>query len=153
MREHCEAFWRPDTQTKMRLIGREGERLSEWSARAESVFHGCQRDAGMASPDMVNGACVYIAADCPMISGQWCCDAQARAEICLFLRIRFRRPVRRCHGVFVSDMPQEIEEDGENDKADSSVLWYVESRNSSLPEMLRRCREQVCSLLEMARKR
>ena len=39
------------------------------------------RDAGMASPDMVNGACVYIAADCPMISGQCCWDAQARAEI------------------------------------------------------------------------
>ena len=26
------------------VSAREGERLSEWSARAESVFHGCQRD-------------------------------------------------------------------------------------------------------------
>ena len=34
---------------------REGERLSEWSARAESVFHACQRDAGIAFPDMEKG--------------------------------------------------------------------------------------------------
>ena len=34
---------------------REGERLSEWSDRAESVFHACQRDAGIAFPDMVKG--------------------------------------------------------------------------------------------------
>ena len=52
------------------VSAREGERLSAWSAGAESVFHACQRDAGMASPDMVNGGCVYIAADCPMISGK-----------------------------------------------------------------------------------
>ena len=30
------------------VAAKEGERLSEWSARAESVFHACQRDAGIA---------------------------------------------------------------------------------------------------------
>ena len=33
----------------------EEERLGEWSARADSVFHACQRDAGTAFPDMVKG--------------------------------------------------------------------------------------------------
>ena len=37
------------------VSAREGERLSEWSARAESVFHPCQRNAGIAFPDMVKG--------------------------------------------------------------------------------------------------
>ena len=37
------------------VSAREGERLSEWSARAETVFHACQRDAGIAFPDMVKG--------------------------------------------------------------------------------------------------
>ena len=37
------------------VSAREGDRLSEWSARAESVFHACQRDAGIAFPDMVTG--------------------------------------------------------------------------------------------------
>ena len=37
------------------VSAREGERLSEWSARAESVFHPCQRHAGIAFPDMVKG--------------------------------------------------------------------------------------------------
>ena len=58
----------PDVLTKIRLFGRarrcfavfevsarEGERLSEWSARAESVFHACHRNAGIASPDTVKG--------------------------------------------------------------------------------------------------
>ena len=35
------------------VSAREGERLSEWPAWAESVFHACQRDAGIAFPDMV----------------------------------------------------------------------------------------------------
>ena len=38
------------------VSAREGERLSEWSARAESVFHACQRGAGIAFPDMVQGS-------------------------------------------------------------------------------------------------
>ena len=37
------------------VSAREGERLSEWSATAESVFHACQRDAGIAFTDMVKG--------------------------------------------------------------------------------------------------
>ena len=37
------------------VSAREGERLSEWSVRAESVFHACQRDAVIAFPDMVKG--------------------------------------------------------------------------------------------------
>ena len=37
------------------VSAREGERLSEWSARAESVFHACQRHAGIAFPDTVKG--------------------------------------------------------------------------------------------------
>ena len=37
------------------VSAREGERLSEWPARAESVFHACHRDAGTAFPDMVKG--------------------------------------------------------------------------------------------------
>ena len=39
------------------VSAREGERLSEWSARAESVFHAktCERDAGIAFTDMVKG--------------------------------------------------------------------------------------------------
>ena len=37
------------------VSAREGERLSEWSARDESAFHACQRDAEIAFPDMVNG--------------------------------------------------------------------------------------------------
>ena len=54
------------------VSAREGERLSEWSATAEPVFHACQRDAGIAFSDMVNGICVYSAAGCRMISEQWC---------------------------------------------------------------------------------
>ena len=38
-----------------RVSAREGERLGDWSARADSVFHACQRDAGIALPDMVKG--------------------------------------------------------------------------------------------------
>ena len=39
---------------------REGERLSEWSVRAESVFHACQRDVGIAFSDMVKGySCLH----------------------------------------------------------------------------------------------
>ena len=37
------------------VSAREGERLGEWSARADSVFHACQRDTGIAFPDMVKG--------------------------------------------------------------------------------------------------
>ena len=37
------------------VSAREGERLGEWSARADSVFHACQRDAEIAFPDMVKG--------------------------------------------------------------------------------------------------
>ena len=37
------------------VSAREGERLGEWSARADSVFHACQRDAGIAFPVMVKG--------------------------------------------------------------------------------------------------
>ena len=37
------------------VSAREGERLGEWSARAGSVFHACQRDAGIAFLDMVKG--------------------------------------------------------------------------------------------------
>ena len=48
------------------VSAREGERLSEWSARAQSVLLACHRDAGIAL------TCVYIAAGCRMISGQWC---------------------------------------------------------------------------------
>ena len=33
----------------------EGERQSEWSGRAESVFHACQGDARTAFPDVVKG--------------------------------------------------------------------------------------------------
>ena len=34
------------------------KRLSEWSPRAASVFHACQRDAGIAFPDVVKGLLV-----------------------------------------------------------------------------------------------
>ena len=37
------------------VSAREGERLGELSATADSVFHACQRNAGMAFPDMVKG--------------------------------------------------------------------------------------------------
>ena len=37
------------------VSAREGECLGEWSARADSVFHACQRDAGIAFHDMVKG--------------------------------------------------------------------------------------------------
>ena len=37
------------------VSAREGEPLGEWSANADSVFHACQRDAGIAFPDMVKG--------------------------------------------------------------------------------------------------
>ena len=37
------------------VSARAGERLSEWSARADSVFHSCQRDAGIAFLDIVKG--------------------------------------------------------------------------------------------------
>ena len=35
------------------VSAREGERLSEWSAKTESEFHASQRDAGIAFTDMV----------------------------------------------------------------------------------------------------
>ena len=54
------------------VSAREGERLSEWSATAEPVFHACQRDAGKAFSDMVKGTCVHSTAGCRMISGQLC---------------------------------------------------------------------------------
>ena len=37
------------------VSAREGERLSELSARAESAFHACQRDAEITFTDMVQG--------------------------------------------------------------------------------------------------
>ena len=39
----------------LEVSAREGERLREWSARAESVFHACQRDSGIVVPDMGKG--------------------------------------------------------------------------------------------------
>ena len=38
------------------VSAREGDRLSKWSAKAESVFHASQRDAGIAFTDMVKGS-------------------------------------------------------------------------------------------------
>ena len=37
------------------VLAREGERLSEWSARADLGSHACQRDEGIAFPGMVKG--------------------------------------------------------------------------------------------------
>ena len=74
------------------VLAREGERLSEWSARAESVFHACQRDAGRAFPDMVGGyLCLHRCglSDCPSFG------------------CRVPKLNRTSHGVFVSEITPE----------------------------------------------
>ena len=63
------------------VSAREGERLGEWSARAHSVFHACQGDAGIAFP-------VLIDAGCRTISAQWCWDVREASTNLLQMHLR-----------------------------------------------------------------
>ena len=90
---------------------REGERLGEWSARAESVFHACQRDAGIAFPDLVTGyLCLHrcgLSDDQRAVvlgrtGGKYKIVAIALALRSCFPEYRVPKLSRRSHGVFVS---------------------------------------------------
>ena len=110
------------------VSSREGERLSELSIRAESVFHACQRDAGIAFPDMIKG---YLCSHrCGSSDDQRAVmlgrtgDKYEIASIAPALRSCFpeyRVPKfnRRSHGVFVSEMSLETEEEEEIDEETS----------------------------------
>ena len=110
------------------VSAREGERLGEWSSRVDSVFHACQRDAGIAFPDMVKG---YL---CPhrcglsddqhavvlgRTGGKYEFAANALASRSCFPEYRVPKLSRRSHGVFVSEMPYETEEEEERDEGDN----------------------------------
>ena len=104
------------------VSAREGERLSEWSARAESVFHACQRHAGIAFPDMVKGyLCLHRCGQSSGAGSHWRqvrnCIACTRCEVVLSGVLSLNR---RSHGVFVSEMPTEEEEEEEIDE-DASI--------------------------------
>ena len=112
------------------VSAREGERLGEWSARADSVFHACQRDAGIAFPDMVKGyLCLHrcgLSDDQRAVvlgrtGGKYEIAAIAPALRSCFPEYRVPKLSRRSHEVFVSGMPYETEweeERGEEDSGD-----------------------------------
>ena len=110
------------------VSAREGERLIEWSARAESVFHACLRDAGIAFPDMVKGyLCLHrcgLTDDLRAVvlgrtGGKYEVASIAPALRSCFLEYRVPKLNRRSHGVFVSEMPLEEEEEEEIDEETS----------------------------------
>ena len=110
------------------VSAREGERLGEWSARADSVFHACQRDAGTAFPDMVKGhLCLHrcgLSDDQRAVvlgrtRGKFEIAVIAPALRSCFPEYRVPKLSRRSHGVFVSEMPYEMEEEEERDEEDS----------------------------------
>ena len=112
------------------LSAREGERLSEWSARAESVFHACQRDAIIAFPDMVKGyLCLHRcgfsddqrAVVLGRTGGKYEIASIAPALRSCFPEYRVPNLNRRSHGVFVSEMPIEEEEEEEEIDEDTTT--------------------------------
>ena len=104
------------------VSARERERLSEWSARADSVFHACQREARIAFPDMVKDyLCLHR---CGLSDGQRAVvlgrtggkdeiAATAPALRSCFPEYRVPKLSRRSHGVFVSEILHETEEEEE----------------------------------------
>ena len=97
------------------VSAREGERLSEWSARAELVFHSCQRDAGTAFTDMVKlYRCLHrceLSDDQRAVvmgreGGKYEIASIAPAFKSCFLEYWVPQLNRRSHGVFVSEMQQ-----------------------------------------------
>ena len=91
------------------VSAREGERLGEWSARADSVFHACQRDPRTAFPDMVKGClCLHrcgLSDDQRAVvlgrtGGKY--EIAAIAPALFFPEYRVQKLSRRSHGVFVS---------------------------------------------------
>ena len=110
------------------VSARERERLGEWSARAESVFHACQRDAGIAFPDLVKGyLCLHrcgLSDDQRAVvlgrtGGKYEIAAIAPDLRSCFPDYRVPKLSRRSHGVFVSEMPYEMAEEEERDGEDS----------------------------------
>ena len=110
------------------VSAREGEHLSEWSARADSVFHACQRDAGIAFPDMVKGylclhRCGLSGDQRAVVLGRtrstYEIAAIAPALRSCFAEYRVPKLSRRSHGVFVSETAHETEEEEEQDEEDS----------------------------------
>ena len=110
------------------VSAREGERLGEWSARADSVFHACQRDAGIAFTDVVKGyLCLHrcgLSDDQRAVvlgrtGGKYEIAAIALALRSCFPECRVPKLSRRSHGVFVSEMLYEMEEEEERDEEDS----------------------------------
>ena len=84
------------------VSAREGERLGEWS---DSLFHACQNVIDF--PDVVKGClCLHR---CGLSDDQ-------RAVV---LEYRVPKLSRRSHGVFVSEIPYEMEEEEERDEEDS----------------------------------
>ena len=111
------------------VSAREGERLSEWSAGAESVFHACQRDAVIAFPDMVKGhLCLHrcgLSDDQRAVvlgrtGGKYEIASIAHALRSCFPEYPVPKLSRRSQGVFESEMPQETEEEEEHDEENSS---------------------------------
>ena len=110
------------------VSAREGERLGEWSARADSVFHACQRDEGIAFPDVVKGfLCLHrcgLSDDQRAVvlvrtGGKYEIAAIALALRSCFPEYRVPKLSRRSHGVFVSEMPYQMAEEVERDEEDS----------------------------------
>ena len=111
------------------MSAREGERQSEWSARAESVFHACQRDARIA---FLHTAMRYLclhrcglsddqrAVVLGRTGGKYEIASIAPALRSCFPEYRVPKLNRRSHGVFVSEMPIEEEEEEEIDE-DASI--------------------------------
>ena len=109
---------------------REGERLSEWSPGAESVFHACHRDAGIALPDVVKG---YLCSHRCGLSddqravvlgrtgGKYEIASIAPALRSCFPEYQVPKLNRRSHGVFVSEMPQGTEEEEEEHDQEISI--------------------------------
>ena len=79
------------------------------------MFHACQRDAGIAFPDMVKSyLCLHRCDQRAVVLGR----AIAPALRSCFLEYRVPKLSRRSHGVFVSEMPHETEEEEERDEED-----------------------------------
>ena len=81
------------------------------------MFHACQRDAGIAFPDMVKD---YLrAVVLGRTGGKYEITTIAPALRSCFPEYRVPKLNRRSHGVFVSEMPPEAQEEEEIDEETS----------------------------------
>ena len=151
------------------VSAREGERLGEWSARADSVFHACQRDAGIVFPDMVKGylclhRCGLSDDQRAVLLGRTGGQYEVAAMLDTGHENNHRNVCRATQEVdevatqrgktsfFSKKTGRETHFCDWSPQQESRFLCFFESKHCSLLVRIRKRREQRCSLLEKAKK-